>query len=90
MGIKSIVIEIGGKELSLSLEEARKLYKDLGGVFAEPCKLEKIQESVYPGPYIPGPIWQIPPYPWDFYKTTCGGGHITTTTTDGTQINNAQ
>ena len=50
MEVKSITINLGGKkEITLSLEDAKKLYKELGELFKEKTNINWIQREV---PYV--------------------------------------
>lgn len=53
--IKSIKIEINGSEVDLSLEEAKKLYNDLGQIFSPPVVVP------YINPYGSGTTWPLFP-----------------------------
>lgn len=61
--IKGITIAVGGQDIPLSLEEAKKLYSDLDALYGA-----KRTEYVpyYPWPYYVAPAtrpwWQIPNY----------------------------
>ena len=48
--IKSIKIEIDGEDIDLSMEDARKLYADLGEVFKQPYT-HYVYPPVFPRPY---------------------------------------
>ena len=55
--IKSIVIEIEGKELSLSLESVKKLKDLLDGLFKDPT----------PGVFSTNPVYTIDPYRYRYF-----------------------
>ena len=69
--IKKITIEVAGKEIELSMEDALKLYHDLNKLFPEPFT------PSLPVPYYPH-LWAEPYRRWErpVTKTT---GNITTT-----------
>ncbi len=52
--VKKIIIQIGKKEIELSLEDAKKLHGDLAAVFGSQAVYYYPQPTIYP--YTP--IWQ--------------------------------
>lgn len=63
--IKKIIIEVGGVELSLTPEDAKKLHAALSDLFPS-VKAER--------EYVPYPIYPIQPVmPSPWWKTTTGG-----------------
>jgi len=65
--VKKLIIELSGKDVELSIAEAKELYDALGQLFEE-----KVRERIIREPYI-APIW--PRRPW---ITWCGERpHIT-------------
>ena len=88
--IKKVVIEAGGKEFSLSVEEAKALRDILNATFPEEQKPDYIQEIKKQlennrTPYIPQPIiierypLYYPHYPW---TVTYGSGTVYCSTTN--------
>ena len=75
--IKAIEIEIGGKTIKLSPEEARQLYQELDGILSKPCTLPH-----YSWPY----YWQWQPYHWNPTTINADAGRGTTWTTTATDI----
>lgn len=65
--IKKIVIELNGKDIELTMAQARELYSALGEIFGERIREVRIPEPypVYRRPY----IW---PRPEPFWKMQCG------------------
>lgn len=67
--VKKIVMELNGKEISLTLEEAEKFYKALGELFKEKVvtkEVEVVREFVYPRWYYTQPVYTSPKpsHPW--------------------------
>lgn len=64
--IKKVVLKINDKEISLTVEEAKKLKELLGTLFGgDIIKIEKEKEYIpypqpYPVPYYPRPYWDYP------------------------------
>lgn len=56
ISIQSITLIIGKKSLSISIDDARKLYLALGDVFKERVRIGYLPYS-YPYPYKNIPIW---------------------------------
>lgn len=77
--IKKIVIDLGNKEIELSVDQAHKLYKILGDMFSEkqvatPCPYPVIVEKRVP-------YWTYP------YEVWCGtGSHFDTCAFKGDTI----
>lgn len=83
--VKKIIIELSGKEVTLTLAQAKELQASLNELFEERVKVVKEKEYI-PQPY-PVPQPYIYPRPWrpyrhepwitwtndiPLYKTTCG------------------
>ena len=62
--IKKIILKVGGKEVGVTVKEARKLYDDLGELFYEPY--------INP-PTFPATPWQTPVWPDAIITTTSDG-----------------
>ena len=80
--IKRIVIEMGGKEVELSIDDARKLLAALKDVFNEQPQKEYVP---YPQPYPQPYISPLRPYtyPWG---TITWGGTVDNTSSDGLTV----
>ena len=64
MAIKEVVIQIGEKEIKLSLEEAEKLKKDLDKLFSVEKRTEYVPFAVPTVPHNPfrdRPFWEVKP-----------------------------
>ena len=67
--IKKIVIEVQGKEINLTLDEAKELKQELDKLFTEPYVVQPFVQPVYPAsPYQP---WS-PVNPLVTWETTSG------------------
>ena len=70
MKIKSVTIEIDGKDITLSLEQVRELRDELSKIFEGHG--EPVYIPVPSVPYYPLPYWSIyPPY-FEPIRITCG------------------
>ena len=67
MSVEAIVIDVNGKKMVLPVEVAKKLYEELGDLFA------KKEKEYVPWPIIQQPYF-IPPGTW------CNGDNLTITT----------
>lgn len=77
--IKKVVINIGGKELNLTVEEAKELRDLLNGTFGEKETIYIPQYPVYPdNPYYPWRYWKVD---WQYCPTITVSN---TSCTDGT------
>jgi len=70
MSIKKITVEIGGKEIVLSMDEARKLFLDLSELFPRPVPIWSYTCPEYP---IPGSAADVPLKP---PIVTCSAGEM--------------
>lgn len=71
--VKKVVIQIGQKEITLDVEEAKALKEALDGLFAQ-AQVVTIPQP-YPVPVQPYPV-PVQPYRWDWpwwQGTLCGG-----------------
>ena len=81
--IKSIKIEVDGKEVELSLEAARELYSSLHAVFGKPSPVEHLP-----------PVWptlpQIAPLPYygEKFEITCKTDQVVSALQEA--VNNSQ
>jgi hypothetical protein len=83
--IKTINIKINKKELSLSIEEAKRLYELLNGlvgpkevnIVSNPIIIQKTDKIDPYYPYYPGLPWQQPEITW--LDNTDGFGEVTYT-----------
>ncbi len=79
--IKRLVLDIDGKEISLTMEQAKKLQSALNEVFETKIVREK---EYIPTPYVPKPVpwypytparpWYEPPYFWRTITSANGLG----------------
>jgi hypothetical protein len=77
--IKNIVLEIGGKEISLKPEEAKELSRELGKLLSEP-------KTTYV-PYVPYyPSYPVYPYPTWSGTVYLGGATSGTTTNNVSDV----
>ena len=83
--LMKLVFEINGKEIELTMEEARELRDQIDGLFSKPVESSPV---IIPYPYYPVPDYRRPwiePY---YPVITCGGSDTTTTSdTDYNSLN---
>jgi hypothetical protein len=81
--VKKIVLNINGKEISLSIEQAKKLKDILGELFGKEIIKEVIREINYPPIYVyPQPATITNPW-----VITCGSGGTGTYSANSGSIN---
>lgn len=72
--IKKLVIELDGKDVELSMAQAKELQAALNELFEERVKVVKEKEYI-PQPYpVPQPIYPRPVWPWrePYYRCSSG------------------
>jgi len=84
MEIKEIVLKLGKKEVSLTVEEAKKLKELLGELFGKEIVKEIVKEEHHHYDHY-RPFWYYQPY----YYNSCGGLVTNTQLCATTQSNNA-
>ena len=76
MKIKKLVIELKGKDIELSVEQAKELQAALNELFEEKVRVVKEKEYIpqpYPVPR-PCPVEPIYPWPWREPHYRCSAG----------------
>ncbi len=60
--VKKVVLDLGGKEISLTLKQAKNLQSALDELFGERVRIEKTVEHIHD--YLPQPYYSPQPAPW--------------------------
>jgi len=80
--VKRIVLNINGKEIPLTLDEAKELSKVLGEMFEEKTVVREVVRDRWHYPY----VWYEYSYPGYWTATVSSTGTATLTTTTGDNI----
>lgn len=73
--VSKVVLRINGKEISLTLEEAKELRDILDNAFPKPpVTVTHVERHFLPNTPILNPVINMPQPSWKRWEITCGGG----------------